>query len=458
MCSLNQKPIKENKTNTVELTAARKKIFVKHIWGEYQKRRWITFTFFTTIFYLLPWIKIDGKNLILFDIPARKFHIFSITLWPQDVYLLTLFLITSAVALFFSTAIVGRVWCGYMCPQTVFTSIFIEIERLIMGDSSKQKRFAKKGWTKEKIIRLSIRNLFWGLVAFSAGFTFLSYFIPNTEIIKQIINGELSGWAFFWILFITGFAFFDFGFFREQFCFIPCPYGRFQGALQDPNSLVVTYDKVQGEIGKNGHPPACIDCKLCVNVCPTGIDIRDGAQFECINCARCIDACAVVQIKQKRSPDLIRYASENSLNDKPTKIIRPRIIIYTTIIFLLMGYIGTQLINRSGFGFQVIKNRDVVYQQLSDGRISNVYTLKVMNMSNDDQMYMLSVNDLNAELIATEIPIKVKSGDVHDTSISLIADPYKLTEKVNKFSFSLKRIDPKGLNKESTESTTFVIP
>lgn len=459
MCTINEKPVKEKPpTPSVNLTAGRKKIFVKHIWGEFQKRRWLTFTFFATLFYTIPWIKIDGKNIVLFDIPARKFHIFSITLWPQEVYLLTLFLITSAVALFFSTAVVGRVWCGYMCPQTVFTSVFIEIERLIMGDSTRQKRYAKQGWNKEKIIRLSIRNLFWGLIALVTGFTFLSYFVPNTEIINQIITGQLSGWAFFWFLFISGFAFFDFGFFREQFCFIPCPYGRFQGALQDPNSLVVTYDKVQGEQGKNGQKPACIDCNFCVAVCPTGIDIRHGAQFECISCARCIDACAVVQVKQKRSPDLIRYASENELNGKPTKIIRPRVILYSIIIFSLLGYIGYQLINRSGFGFQVIKDRTMVYQQLPDGRISNVYTLKLMNMSNEDQMYMLQVNDLNAELIATEVPLQVKSGEVHDTSISLIAEPSKIKDKVNKFSFTIKRIDPIGLNKESIQYSTFVVP
>jgi cytochrome c oxidase accessory protein FixG len=458
MCIVNEKAVQDKPPVPNDLTAARKKIFVKHIWGEFQKRRWITFTFFATLFYILPWIKIDGKNIVLFDIPARKFHIFSITLWPQDVYLLTLFLITSAVALFFSTSVVGRVWCGYMCPQTVFTSVFIEIERLIMGDSTKQKRYAKQGWNKEKVIRLSIRNFFWGVVSLVTGFTFLSYFIPNTEILEQITTGQLSGWSFFWFLFIAGFAFFDFGFFREQFCFVPCPYGRFQGALQDPNSLVVTYDKVQGEQGKNGQKPACIDCNFCVAVCPTGIDIRHGSQFECISCARCIDACAVVQIKQKRSPDLIRYASENELNGKPTKIIRPRVILYSMIIFSLLGYIGYQLINRSGFGFQVVKNRDVIYQQLPDGRISNVYTLKVMNMSNDDQMYMLQLNDLNAELVANEIPIKAKSGEVHDTSISLITDPSKLNNKVSKFSFTLKRIDAKGLNNESTEYSTFVIP
>lgn len=457
MCIANEK--KNIEIPDTSLTSGRKKIFVKHIWGKFQKRRWIIFTFFTTLFYLIPWVKIEGKNIVLFDIPAHKFHIFSITLWPQDVYLLTLLLITAAVALFFSTAIVGRVWCGYMCPQTVFTSFFIEVERLIMGDSIKQKKLAKLPWNnKEKLTRLTLRNIFWGLIAFSAGFTFLSYFVSNTEIIKQIFNLQLSGWSLFWFLFISGFALFDFGFFREQFCFIPCPYGRFQGALQDPDSLVVTYDKVQGEKGRNGEKPACIDCNYCAIVCPTGIDIRDGHQFECISCARCIDACAVIQIKQKRSPDLIRYTSENTLNGKPGKIIRPRIIIYLLVIFSLLSFIGLKLINRSGFDFQIIKNRDNVYQQMSNGTISNNYILKIMNMSNDDQMYLLKVNDLNAEIITGEAPIRVKSGDVRDTGVSLILDPQKLKDKVNKFSFSLKRLDPKGENREVAQHSTFVIP
>ncbi len=458
MCIVNEKS-KKIEIVKPTLTAGRSKIFVKHIWGKFQKKRWIVFTFFATLFYLIPWIKIDGRNIVLFDLPARKFHIFSVTLWPQDVYLLTLFLITSAVALFFSTAIVGRVWCGYMCPQTVFTSVFIEIERIILGDSIKQKKLAKLPWyNKEKLTRLTIRNLFWGLIALSAGFTFLSYFVPNTEIIDEVIAGKLSGWALFWFLFISGFAFFDFGFFREQFCFVPCPYGRFQGALQDPNSLVVTYDKVQGEQGKNGEKPACIGCNYCVIVCPTGIDIRNGSQFECISCARCVDACAVIQTKQKRTPDLIRYTSENSLNGKPSKIIRPRIIIYSVIIFSLLSFIGVKLINRSGFDFQVIKNRDFVYQKMPNGQISNNYTLKIMNMSNDDQTYLLQANDINTQIVTGEIPINVKSGAVHDTSLSLISDPEKLKDKVNSFSFTLKRIDPKGKNQEMTEKTTFVIP
>lgn len=456
MCIVNEK--KENKVSEPSLTAGRKKIFVKHIWGKFQKRRWLVFSFFTTLFYIIPWLRIDGKNLVLFDIPSRKFHLLSITLWPQDVYLLTLFLITSAVALFFSTSIVGRVWCGYMCPQTVFTSIFIEIERLTMGDSIKQKKWAKAPWSTEKILRLTARNTIWGLIALSAGFTFLSYFIPNTEIINQIFSGEISGWSFFWLLFIAGFAFFDFGFFREQFCFVPCPYGRFQGALQDPNSLVVTYDKEQGEKGRNGEKPACIDCNYCAIVCPTGIDIRNGHQFECISCARCIDACAVIQIKQKRSPDLIRYTSENALNGKPTKIVRPRIIIYSVIILSLLSFIGYKLINRTGFDFQIIKNRDFVYQQMPDGKISNNYALKIMNMSNDNQSYLLQVNDITAEAVTGEIPISVKAGEVHDTSVTLVADASKLKDKVNSFSFTLKRIDPKAENRAVTEKSTFVIP
>ncbi|RYX88882.1 cytochrome c oxidase accessory protein CcoG, partial [bacterium] len=202
----------------------------------------------------------------------------------------------------------------------------------------------------------------------------------------------------------------------------------------------------------------CIDCNYCAIVCPTGIDIRNGQQFECISCARCIDACAVIQIKQKRTPDLIRYTSENALNGKPTKIIRPRIIIYSLIIFSLLGFIGVKLINRSGFDFQIIKNRDSVYQQMANGKISNNYILKVMNMSDDDQSYLLQVNDLNADIIVGEVPISVKAGDVRDTGVSLVSDSSKLEKKVNSFSFTLKRIDPKGMNKEMIEKSTFVVP
>ena len=312
----------------VPLTTKRTKIFVKHIWGKFQKRRWLSFSIFLTLFYTLPWLRIDGRPPFLFDIPGRKFHLLSITLWPQDIYLLTLALITGAIALFFSTSLVGRVWCGYLCPQTVYTSVFIEIERLILGDSIKQKKLANMPMNTNKFVKLTVRNFIWALIAISAGFTFLSYFVPNTEIIEQVLGGEISGWALFWLIFITAVSFFDFGFFREQFCFIPCPYGRFQGALQDPNSLIVTYDKAKGEGNIPLNPPsakgkkgACIDCNYCAIVCPTGIDIRNGSQFECISCARCIDACAIVQVKQGRTPDLIRYESENGLRARKLRLL-----------------------------------------------------------------------------------------------------------------------------------------
>lgn len=453
-------PVKVKKNLPPEqshLTAGRNKIFVKHIWGKYQKIRWMVFAFFTTLFYTIPWMRWDGRPLVLFDLPMRKFHILGITLWPQDVYLLTLTLITSAIALFTSTAVVGRVWCGYMCPQTVFSSIFIEIERLTMGDSIKQKKIAKGPWNFEKIRRLAFRNFLWAGIAFSAGFTFLSYFVPNTEIIQRIINGELSGWALFWLFFITGFAFFDFGFFREQFCFIPCPYGRFQGALQDPNSFVVTYDKERGE-GKDGKKGDCIDCDLCQVVCPTGIDIRNGAQFECISCARCIDACAVVQTKQKRSPDLIKYATENEMRGLPTKILRPRLFIYAGLITFFISFIAYNLITRPGFDFQAIKDRSAVYQQLPDGRVSNTYTMKVMNMTNEDQIYLLKLKDIDAQVVMGEIPIKLKAGETHDTGATVIVEPSKMKAKENTFFFVLERKNKDGTSSEVEEKSIFIIP
>lgn len=456
-------PEKEGKNpddgNYAPLTYSRKKIFVKHIWGKYQKIRWVVFTFFLTLFYVLPWLRIDGIPPFLFDISQRKFHLLNITLWPQDIYLLSLTLITAAVALFFSTGLIGRVWCGYLCPQTVFTSVFIEIERFILGDSIRQKKLSKKPWTKQKIAKYTLRNLIWALVAFSAGFTFLAYFIPTDQIINSIFSGELAGWPLFWLVFISLISFYDFGFFREQFCFVPCPYGRFQGTLQDPNSLVVTYDKVKGEGNSEKNiKPACINCNYCVIVCPTGIDIRDGQQFECISCARCIDACAVVQIKQKRSPDLIRYESENGLNGLKTKIVRPRMIIYSLILLLAISLILYQLFTRPGFDIKVRRDRNLIYQPLPGNKTSNMYFIKIMNMSNDDQSYILGIKDINAQIVSEANPINVKSGEVHDTSVSLIADNNQLKDKMTNFSFTLIRTDSKGNGKEIEQKSTFFIP
>jgi cytochrome c oxidase accessory protein FixG len=456
--------IEEKQEKLPPLTSSRKKIFVKNIWGRFQKIRWLVFTFFLTLFYSLPWIRIDDRPPLLFDIPARKFHILSITLWPQDIYLLTIALITAAVGLFFSTAIIGRVWCGYMCPQTVFTSIFIEIERLILGDSIKQKKLAKMPMRGEKLVRLTIRNIIWALIAFSAGFTFLSYFIPNTEIIRQIFSGEMSGWPVFWILFITGVAFFDFGFFREQFCFVPCPYGRFQGALQDPNSLIVTYDKAKGETYNPNDSTlkkdkgACIDCNYCAIVCPTGIDIRNGSQFECISCARCIDACAVIQIKQGRKPDLIRYESENALKGIKTKVIRPRILIYTAFLTALMSFIAFQIFTRPGFDLEVTRNRNLLYQQMPGGKISNMYSVKVMNMNNDEEAYYLGVNDIDAALLTGKNPFILKSGEVQDMMVTLVAPASQFNEKVTKFSFVMEKVEKGVKGKAVDERSTFLIP
>lgn len=448
-------PIKTKKvrySHDGSLTAARTKIFVKNIWGKYQKRRWLVFAFFTTMFYTIPWMRWDGHPLVLFDLPMRKFHILGITLWPQDVYLLTLTLITAAISLFFSSALINRVWCGYLCPQTVFSSIFIEVERLILGDSVKQERIANGSWNAKKIQLLMTRNLLWGALAFSTGFTFLSYFMPNTEIIERISTGQMSGWSLFFLLFISGFAFFDFGFFREQFCFVPCPYGRFQGALQDPNSLVITYDKERGEKGD------CIDCDLCHVVCPTGIDIRNGAQFECISCARCIDACAVVQTKQKRSPDLVKYATYNEMNGKPSQILRPRLIFYVVLIAFFISFIAYNLVTRKGFDFQSIRDRSAVYQVLGDGRISNTYEIKISNMTNDDQSYILKLDGLDAEMFLGETPIKVKTGDTRSTSVALIAKPSTSPIKVKDFNFILGMKNPDGTSTEIIKRNTFIAP
>lgn len=439
------------------LTAGRNKIFVKNIWGKYQKRRWLVFAFFTIMFYTLPWMRWDGHPLVLLDLPMRKFHIMGITLWPQDVYLLTLTLITAAISLFFSSALINRVWCGYLCPQTVFTSIFIEVERLVLGDSVKQERISKGPMNAQKIKLLMTRNLLWGGISFSAGFTFLSYFMPNTEIIERVLNGQMSGWSLFFLLFISGFAFFDFGFFREQFCFVPCPYGRFQGALQDPNSLVITYDKERGE-STDTKKGDCIDCDLCHVVCPTGIDIRNGAQFECISCARCIDACAVVQTKQKKSPDLIKYASYNEMNHKPSKIVRPRLIFYIVLITFFVSFIAYNLVTRKGFDFQSIRDRNSVYQVLGDGRVSNAYEIKISNMTNDNCDYTLKVDGIDAELVLGEIPIKVKTGDTRSTSVLLLEKTSTSPQKVKDFNFVLVRKNSDGSSTEITKRNTFISP
>jgi cytochrome c oxidase accessory protein FixG len=371
-----------------ELYAARQKIYPREIAGRFQRLRVIAVWVLLGIYYVLPWIRWEGRQAVLFDLPARKFHIFALTLWPQDFYFLTWLLVIAALSLFFFTALAGRLFCGYACPQTVWTETFLWMERLAEGSRSQQMKLARAPWTREKILRKGAKQLMWITFALWTGFTFVGYFTPITELAAKIANFSTGPWETFWVLFYGGATYVNAGFMREQVCKYMCPYARFQSAMFDRDTLIITYDDGRGEprgARKKGSDHKarglgdCVDCTMCVQVCPTGIDIRKGLQYECIACAACIDACDEVMDKVGYPRGLIRYDTQSGLEGKRKRILRPRTMVYATLLAVLVAGFAVTLSGREVVGVDVIRDRNALFRERPDGRIENVYNVKLLN-------------------------------------------------------------------------------
>ena len=284
------------------------KIYARQVKGRFARLRVIAVWVLLGLYYLLPWLTINGRQAVLFDLPARKFYIFGLTFWPQDFVYLALLMITAGLSLFFFTALAGRLWCGFACPQTVWTETFMWIENWVEGDRAKRMKLDKAPWSAGKIIRKSLKQALWILFAAWTGFTFVGFFSPIRELGVSIANLSLGPWETFWIIFYSFATYGNAGFLREQVCKYMCPYARFQSAMFDKDTLIISYDEKRGEPRggrrKMDDPSEkglgdCINCTLCVQVCPTGIDIRNGLQYECIACAACIDVCDQVMDKME---------------------------------------------------------------------------------------------------------------------------------------------------------------
>lgn len=379
----------------------------------------------------MPWISWNGHPLVLFDLPARKFHILQWTFWPQDFPLLAGLLIIAAFGLFAVTAWLGRVWCGYTCPQTVWTAIFMWAEQFCEGSRNQRIKRDKAPWNFDKIWRKTLKHLMWLGFAFLTGFTFVSYFSPAREMILELPFG-LGFWEIAWIVFFTCATYINAGWMREQVCLYMCPYARFQSVMFDHDTLIVTYDKARGEprgARKKGAAHGeqglgdCVDCQICVQVCPTGIDIRDGLQYECINCALCIDGCNSVMEQMGYEKGLIRYATENSLEGKPTHFLRPRLIGYAAVMFLMVTLFFTALLTRTPLRLDVIRERDRLYVETSDGMIENHYVLKIMNMDGEPHRFMIRVEGDAPFTVVGEPTVMIESGDVAEKALRLQVDP-----------------------------------
>jgi len=396
---------------TRNLYAKREKIHAREIGGLYAKLRNAFTVSLLGLYYFLPWIPWNGRQAVLFDLPARKFFIFGITMWPQDFFYLSWLLIMAALLLFLTTAVAGRLWCGYACPQTVWTKAFVWLEHIAEGNFLRRRKLDQSPWTRSKFLRKSFRQFLWLSFALWTGFTFVGYFVPIQDLGARLMRFDVGGWELFWILFYGLATYGNAGSLREQVCKYMCPYARFQSAMFDKDTLIVSYDPRRGDpkgSRQRGINPAdvglgdCIDCSICVQVCPTGIDIRDGLQYECIACAACVDACDSVMDRMGYEPGLIRYTTQNILEGGETKVFRARPVIYALLLGLSFVAFCISIINREPLHLDVIRDRNALYRQVAGNEVENVYTLKVLNKDEQPRMLSFSVTGLPGISIETD--------------------------------------------------------
>lgn len=369
------------------LYVSEQKIYPRATSGRFQRLRYAAVWVLLGLYYLMAWLPWSGRQAVLWDLPARKFYVFDLVFWPQDFIFLAMLLIIAGVALFFFTALAGRLWCGYACPQTVWTEVFIWMERWAEGDRQQQIKLAAAPWSLNKLRRKLTKHTLWLTFALWTGFTFVGYFTPIRELAARTLPFAWSGWEIFWVLFYALATWGNAGFLREQVCKYMCPYARFQSAMFDHNTLVIAYDVKRGEARgarrKNSDPKAqnlgdCTDCTICVQVCPTGIDIRNGLQYECIACGACVDACDTVMDKMGYTKGLIRYTTENAIAGKASPVIRPRILLYGLLLLGLSTTLGLGVWLRSPLIVDVIRDKSL-YRDTGDGKIENTYTLRLIN-------------------------------------------------------------------------------
>lgn len=404
------------------LYEAQKKIYPREAKGVFARWRWI-FVFLTQlVFYGLPWLEWGQRQAVLFDLGARRFYLFGYVLYPQDFIYLTALLVISALSLFLFTAVAGRLWCGFSCPQTVYTEIFMWIERKVEGDRVARMRLDAAPMSPQKLARRWLKHLIWLALALWTGFTFVGYFSSVRELGADLLAGSMSSWEVFWVLFYGLATYGNAGFLREQVCKYMCPYARFQSAMFDRDTLIVSYDTARGEPrgsrSRKADPAAlslgsCVDCNLCVHVCPTGIDIRQGLQYECIGCAACVDVCDGVMEKMNYPKGLIRFTTQNAMVQGWTRremwqrVLRPRVLVYGAVLATLCAVLVASLVVRTPLKVDVVRDRAALSRIVAGGKLENVYRLQIMNATEEPQRYRLSAEGLEGLVLASEGEVAV---------------------------------------------------
>ena len=440
------------------LYAKQEKIYPRQVHGLYARLRTLGVLGLLGIYYLTPWLRWDGHQAVLLDLPARKFHIFSLTFWPQDFIYLAFLLILAGLTLFFVTALAGRIWCGYACPQTVWTEAFLWLERKIEGNRMQQQKLDAMPMNFRKFRIKATKHAAWLVFSAWTGFTFVGYFSPIIDLGRNLLAFSIGPWELFWVAFYGFATYGNAGWMREQVCKYMCPYARFQSAMFDSDTLVISYDEQRGEPRgsrkRSADPQAlgmgdCIDCTLCVQVCPTGIDIRDGLQYECIACSACIDACDDVMDKMGYAKGLIRYTTEHAMLGIKTRLLRPRIVIYAVILAVIMAIFGYSISQRVSLGLDVIRDRNRLYRETDEGLIENVYILKVLNMDSAEHRYELRASGIPGLGLHLDMDeIKVPAGEVLELPVRLSADEADLEERSTEVVFELVARDNPDLSAE----------
>lgn len=453
-----------NKDDHVDLYAARKKIQTRAFTGHFRNLRRVGGLILFVLFYGTVWLNWDGRQAVWWNLPERKFYIFGATFWPQDFMLLSWLLIICAFGLFFITVFAGRVWCGYTCPQSVFTWVFMWAEKVTEGDRNQRLKLDKQPMSAEKLLRKLAKHAIWMGVAFLTAVTFIGYFTPIRQLVPDLLAFNVGGWALFWVGFLTLATYGNAGFLREQVCIYMCPYARFQSVMFDKDTLIVSYDPNRGE--KRGPRKKgidykaqglgdCIDCTMCVQVCPTGIDIRDGLQFECIGCAACVDACDAIMEKMNYPKGLVSYTTEHNLSGQKTHLMRPRLIGYATALIAMISVFSYAVTHRSLVELDVLKDR-VLYRENTEGRIENVYTLKIMNKAQRDITFALDAEGLDGLVFEGKRKVKASAGEVLSVPVQLSIDPENLPSTTNNIMFKVHAVDDPSI--EQGAESRFIGP
>jgi len=490
------KPLPLKVVDDGSLYVSEAKVYPREVKGRFQRLRHLAVFVLLGLFYGVAWIEIDGQQAVLWDLPARKFHVFGLVFWPQDFIFLALLLVLAGFSLFFFTALAGRLWCGYACPQTVWTEVFLWMERWTEGDRAKRMKLDAGPWTREKWLRKGAKHLLWLLFALWTGFTFVGYFTPIRDLGARLLPFEWGGYETFWTLFYALATWGNAGFLREQVCKYMCPYARFQSAMFDRNTLIIAYDQRRGEprgprrsgslasvlerdrgllpvdeadawvrwsahhasaasraAGARGttslldtalpveeREPAsgealgdCIDCTLCVQVCPTGIDIRNGLQYECIACGACIDACDSVMDKVGYPRGLVRYSSQNAVDGKPTRVLRPRVLVYAGLLVVVTLAIALGIVLRAPVVVDVLRDRNALYRVAAEGMVENGYTLRIINKAEVPRTFRVTLENAPAGIAisADPGPIAMAAGEVRNVPVTLSAPPGAVKGRVD---------------------------